>query len=166
LLRQRTVQTLPVEAGDAFCQLSEARCEKGYWTRPTSDALEVLGQQDRHGKRLSLGLGEAVDARHVVLNLKGYLATQALSVARHVEVAEVRTCAIGVDLVDRHVDRAAPGDLGDGSSGQGVLGLLSNIDVACQLGPTALVDNVSLDLGLPDQCGVLLARTDGGAIAS
>ena len=45
-----------------------------------------------------------------------------------------------------------------------VLGLLADIDVAVDLGTSASVHDVLLDLRVADDGGVLLARRDGGAV--
>jgi hypothetical protein len=52
--------------------------------------------------------------------------------------------------MDGDLDGAALLDRGDGVGGEGVLGLLTNVDVAGQLGAAALVDDVGLDLGVAD----------------
>jgi len=49
---------------------------------------------------------------------------------------------------------------------KGVLRVLANIDVASQLGATALVDDVVGNLLVTDDSRVLLARVDGRAVAS
>ena len=112
---------------------------------------------------MGLGLREAVDAGDVVLDLEG-LGDEA-RVASLVDVADVGAGAVGVDLVDGHGYFAAGLDLGDGADGEGVLGVFADVDVAGQLGPPALVDDVGEDLGVADDGGVHLAGVDGGAVA-
>jgi hypothetical protein len=123
-----------------------------------------LGQDDSHVKVLRLGLGESIDTGNVVLNLKRHLANETLAIRSHVEITNVWTGTICVDLVNSDLDRAALGDLSDRSCGQGILSLLADIDVAFKLSTTALIDEVGLDLSSPDQSGILLAWVDSRAI--
>jgi hypothetical protein len=51
-------------------------------------------------------------------------------------------------------------DLGHCTSGEGILSVLSNINVASQLRSTTLVDNVRTDFGISDDGCVLLTGTD------
>lgn len=128
-------------------------------------AVEGGGHGDGHVEVLSLGLGEAVGAGHVVGDRQWRLAGGAQAVARGVHVACVRAGAVGVDLVDGDGQGRAGLDLRDLSGGQGVLGVLAHVDVAADLGPPALVGYVGVDLGVADQRGVLLARADAGAVS-
>lgn len=64
---------------------------------------------------------------------------------------------------DRHLP--AGRDLSNSIGSEGVLGVLSNVDVAAKLGTSTLVDNVGGDLGITDQGGVLLAGADAGAVS-
>lgn len=52
----------------------------------------------------------------------------------------------------------------DGSSSKLVLSVLPHVDIARQLCPSTLVNDISRDLSISDDGGVLLARTDGCAI--
>lgn len=45
-----------------------------------------------------------------------------------------------------------------------VLGLFTNVDVSCNFGATAAVDDVLSDFIVTDDGGILLARGDGSAI--
>lgn len=56
-------------------------------------------------------------------------------------------------------------DLGDGTSRQLVLGVLTDVDVTTQLGSPTLVDEIGGDLGITNDGGILLARADGSAIS-
>jgi hypothetical protein len=57
-------------------------------------------------------------------------------------------------------------DLGHTTGSQLILGLLANVDVAVDLGPSACVDNVLRDLVVTDDGSILLARGDGSAVTS
>lgn len=108
---------------------------------------------------------EAVHTGNVVGDLQGGLASGAQGVSGGVHVASKGTSAIGVDLVDRDSEFAAGLDLCDLAGGQGVLGVLADVDVARQLRSSALVDHVGGNLGVSDQRGILLARADARAVS-
>lgn len=61
-------------------------------------------------------------------------------------------------------DRAARFNLRNLVRCQGVLGVLANVDVASNLGASALVDDVVVNLGITDNRGVLLAGVDRRAV--
>lgn len=156
----------------------------------TADAVEVLGHGDLHDELLGADLGQTVGAGDVVRDAQ--VLEVCTDVAGLVQIADVRSGAVGVDLVDGHGDHGTRLDRGDLLGGESVLALLTRIDVAVQLRPTAevyrgkndllisevfvcifsnlavhvmlLTGDVGLDLGLPDDGGVLLARADAYAI--
>lgn len=72
--------------------------------------------------------------------------------------------AVSVDLVDRDGHLPTGRDLGDGIGGEGVLGVLPNVDVSAKLGAPTLVYDVGGDLGVTDDGGVLLAGADACAV--
>lgn len=74
------------------------------------------------------------------------------------------TGAVCVHLVDSDRQLRASLDLGDSVRSEGVLGVLSNVDVAAQLCASALVHDVCRDLSITDESGILLARADAGAV--
>lgn len=76
----------------------------------------------------------------------------------------VRTGTISVDLVDRDGHLSTGRDLGDSIGGEGVLGVLPNVDVSAKLGTSTLVHDVRGDLGITDDGGILLAGADGCAV--
>lgn len=57
-------------------------------------------------------------------------------------------------------------DLSHTASSELVLSLLTNVDVAVDLGTTTGIDNVGSDLVVSDDGSILLARVDGGTVAS
>ena len=127
-----------------------------------TDAVEVLGHSNRDNEILLLDLGQTVGTGDVVGNLQRD--SKAGSVAGQVKVALIGTSAIGVDLVDGDLHDSALGDLGDTLDSELVLSLLADVDVAVDLGTSASVHDVLLDLRVADDGGVLLARRDGGAV--
>lgn len=76
----------------------------------------------------------------------------------------VRAGTISVDLVDGDSHLSTGRDLGDSIGSEGVLGVLSNVDVSAKLSTSTLVGDVRGDLGITDDGGVLLARADGCAV--
>lgn len=55
-------------------------------------------------------------------------------------------------------------DLGDSVRREGVLGVLPDVDVAAELRPSTLVDDVRRDLGITDKGGILLTGADAGTV--
>jgi hypothetical protein len=128
-----------------------------------TNAVELLGHLNVDLKVLFLGLGQAKRARDVV----GYLERSegGDGVASLVHVALERTSSISVDLVDGDLHDRARRDSSHAASSQLVLGLLTDIDVAIDLGTSTGVDNVLGNLLVTDDGSILLARRDGGAVA-
>ena len=81
-----------------------------------------------------------------------------------VQVAGVGTGTVCIHLVDRDVHRHALLDRRNALGGQLILGLFSNVDVACQLGSATAIDNVLFDLRISDDGAILLARGNVGAV--
>ena len=129
-----------------------------------ADAVELVRHGDTDGEILLLGLGQTVGTRDVVGNLE--LGELGSSVAGLVKVTLVRSGTISIDLVNGDSHDSARFDRSHTASGQLVLGLLADIDVAVDLSASARVDNVLRDLGVADDGRVLLARRDSGAVAS
>lgn len=125
--------------------------------------MEVI--RHRHGKVeiLDLVLRDTVGSGHVVGDSQ--VLADLARVGGLVQVADIGTGAVGVDLVDCHGDLAARLDLGYGALSQRCLGVLGNVDVACKLRTAAVVDQVCLDLGIAHDDRVKLAGVDGGAVA-
>jgi hypothetical protein len=69
-------------------------------------------------------------------------------------------------LMDCDLHDGAGLNLGHTTSSQLVLGLLANVDVAIDLGPSASVYNVLRNLIVTNDGSILLAGGDGGAVAS
>lgn len=133
-------------------------------TRGGADAVELVGHGDTDSKVLLLGLRQTVGARDVVGNLE--LCELGGSVAGLVEITLVGPGTVSVDLMDGDGHDSACLDRSDAASGQLVFSLLADIDVAVDLGASARVDNVLRNLRVADDGRVLLARRDGGAVAS
>lgn len=131
----------------------------------TTSAVQATRHGDRDVEVLGLGLREAVHARNVVGDFQGGLTGGTQGVSGRVHVASKGTSAIGVDLVNRDGEFAAGLDLCDLAGGQGVLGVLADVDVAGQLRSSALVNDVGGNLGVSDQRGILLARADARAVS-
>ena len=68
--------------------------------------------------------------------------------------------------MDGDCDHGAGLDLGHATGCELVLSLLANVNVTGQLSPAAAIDNVLLDLRITDDGSILLARRNGGAVAS
>ena len=81
--------------------------------------------------------------------------------AYRVKAPQISDC----EVILRKTGQLTRLDLSDGSSGKLVFGVLSDVDVACQLCSAALVDDVRYDFRVADDGCVLLARADGGAIS-
>ena len=118
----------------------------------TSCALEVVRQGHGNVEVLGLGLREAVDTRNIVGD--GQVLANQTGVGRLVEIAYVRASSVGIHLVNRDCELAAGLDTCNGIDGQGVLSVLSDVDIAGELCSSALVDDVCLDLGIPDDGGI------------
>lgn len=56
-------------------------------------------------------------------------------------------------------------DRSDGCSRKLILGIFSHVDIASQLCPATLVDNIRSDFGTADESGVLLTWTDQSAVS-
>lgn len=69
------------------------------------------------------------------------------------------------DLVDGDSHESSYFNLRHCACRESILGILSNINVASQLGTTALVDNVRGDFGISDDGCILLTRTDTCAVS-
>jgi hypothetical protein len=67
--------------------------------------------------------------------------------------------------MDGYSQHRASGYLGHATSCQLVLSLLTNVDVAGDLGSSTRVNNVLGDLRVADDGGILLAWRDGSAVA-
>ena len=89
-----------------------------------------------------------------LLDIQWSLAVRTKGVRRRVEVTREWTLAGLVDCVDGHGHRAALGHLSDLVRSQGILGVLSNIDVASNHGTATLIDDVGDHLGGGDEVGV------------
>lgn len=76
----------------------------------------------------------------------------------------VRAGTISVDLVDRDGHLPTGRDLGNSIGGEGVLGVLPNVDVSAKLGTSTLVYDVGGDLGITNDGGILLAGADARAV--
>lgn len=83
-----------------------------------------------------------------------------------VQVAEKRPSAVGIDLVNSDSNLATSLDLSHSARRQGILCVLSNIDVSFQFRATALIGNVGHNFGVADDGGILLARIDTDAVTS
>jgi hypothetical protein len=83
-----------------------------------------------------------------------------------VEITNIRTGAISVDLMDSNSHDCAGLNLGDLASSDSILGVLSNIDVAGQFGSSTLIDDVCVDFRVSDNSRILLTRTDTSAVPS
>jgi hypothetical protein len=129
-----------------------------------ADAVELVRHGNTDGEILLLSLGQTVGTRDVVGNLE--LGELSSSVAGLIKITLVRTGTISVDLVNGDSHDSAGLDRSHTASGQLVLGLLADIDVAVDLSASARVDDVLRDLGVADDGGILLARRDGGAVTS
>jgi hypothetical protein len=129
-----------------------------------ADAVELVWHSNTDGEILLLGLRQTVGTRDVVGNLE--LCELGGSVAGLIEITLVGSGTIGVDLVDGDSHDSACLDRSHTASGQLVLGLLADIDVAGDLGASTGVHDVLRDLGVTDDSGILLARRDGGAVTS
>lgn len=66
--------------------------------------------------------------------------------------------------MDRDSHLSTGRDLGNSIGGEGVLGVLPNVDVSAKLSTSTLVYDVRGDLGITDDGGVLLAGADAGAV--
>lgn len=151
----------------------------------TSSAVHVGRHLDSHVEVHSLGLGETVGTRHIVCHLERNLAGSTQRVASGVHVAlalivsfcimgircfhnEVSYCVragtVSVDLVDRDSHLSTGRDLGNSIGGEGVLGVLPNVDVSAKLSTSTLVYDVRGDLGITDDGGILLAGADARAV--
>lgn len=129
-----------------------------------TNAVELLWHLDVDLEVLLLGLAQAKGSRDVVGHLQWSKSRD--GVAGLVHVALKGTGTIGVDLVDCDLHNGACLDLGHAASSELVLGLFANVDVSIDLSTTAGVDDVGGDLVVSDNCGILLAGVDGGAITS
>lgn len=85
-------------------------------------------------------------------------------IAGFVQVADVGASPVRVHLVNRDREFGPCLDRGDLARGKCVFRILADVDVAGELRPAALVDNIGLDLSVPDDGGVLLAGTDRSAV--
>lgn len=74
------------------------------------------------------------------------------------------TSTIGVDLMDGDRQFRAGLNLGHSVGREGILSILPDVDVAAQLRPPTLIDDVGRDLLVTDECGILLAGADAGAV--
>jgi len=82
-----------------------------------------------------------------------------------VEITCIRTCSVGVDLMDGDLHDCSRLDCGDCAGSKSVLGVLANIDVARYLCSATLVDDVGGDFCVADDGSVLLARADVCAVS-
>lgn len=128
-----------------------------------ASAGKVAGHGDGHVEVCLLVLGKTVGTGDVVGH--GQVLDVGVGVAGHVDVANIWSGSVGVDLMHGDGELASLGNLGDLSAGDGVLGVLANIDVASEFSTTTLVDDVCLDLSFSDDGCVLLAGADAGAVA-
>lgn len=133
-------------------------------TRRGANAVEVVRHRDLDGEVLLLCVREAVLAGDIVGHLQ--LGELGGRIAGLVEVALVRTGAVGVDLVDGDGELGALLHLGHAACGQLGFGLLAHIDVAGDFGTAARVDDVLGDFRVTDDGRVLLAGADVCAVTS
>lgn len=87
------------------------------------------------------------------------------SVASLVEITEIRTSTIGIDLMDSDLDLGTSLDLRHGLGGQVVFRALAHVNVALEFRASTLVDDVGPNLSISDDGSVLLAWSDAGAIS-
>lgn len=106
---------------------------------------------------------ESVGTGDIVLN--GQVGSDDTVVAGGDEIALERTSTISIDLVDGDGHTCTSLDLSDSSSGNGIFGVLTDVDVTSQLCTATLIDNVGVNLGITDNGGVLLAGANGCAIS-
>lgn len=129
---------------------------------------------------MGLGLREPIGSWHVVRHSEVLEATLALfwanvacgtyrerdtGVASLIQITNVGTSTVGVNLVDGHRDLTPGLDLGDGLGRKSILGVLSDVDISRQFRAATLVDDIGLDFRIADDGGVLLAGVDGYAVA-
>lgn len=148
--------------------------------RHTSSACKIGWHGDSDVEVLGLCLGKAVDSRDVVgdsqvlRNDASVTCTQSVlfmdqyipvALTSHINIANIWTSSIRVHLMNGNRHQCASLDFGNSSRSQGILGVLPNIDISCQFCPTTLVDDVRSNLGISNDGGVLLARTDTRAVS-
>lgn len=131
--------------------------------RRTTDALHIIRHGHRDGELLLSSLTKSILSRDIVAH--DQLVGHDSRVGPFVQVAGVRSCAVGVDLVDRHVDAGSLSHGRDGAFGECVFGHGADVDVAVELGAAAGVDGAGGDFGVADDGCVHLAGVDGGAVA-
>lgn len=158
LLRHRTVQMFPVEApvqarlsGMATVMLKSSvlACE-----RPLTPGTLLV----------TVRFCDMTPVLPVILSVRGVWKSRMGSLTRHVNIASIGSSSIGVHLVDCDSHQRSSFDLCNCSSCDGCLGILSNIDIAAQLSPSTLIDNIRSDLGISNDGCVLLARRNSSAI--
>ena len=126
-------------------------------------AVEVIGHLDGDVESLGLDLGQTVCAGDVVGN--GQVLDVGVCVAALVEITDIRTRTIGVDLVDGNSEFTTSLNLSNLVGRDSVLSVLTNIDVTRDLSTATLVHDVGSDLGITNDGSILLARVDGDAVA-
>jgi hypothetical protein len=129
-----------------------------------TNAIELFWHLNVDGKVLLLGLRQAKGAWDVVGDLQGREGGDCIAGLIH--IALKGTSSIGIDLMNCDLHDGSGLDLGHTTSGKLVLGLLSDVDVAVDLGPTTCVDDVLGNLIITDDSSILLARGNGGTVAS
>lgn len=110
-----------------------------------------------------LGLGKSVDSWDVVGD--GQVLESSTGVASGVQITDIWTSTIGVDLVNSDLNSRAGSHLSDSLGGKLVLGVLADIDVSRKFSTSALIDNVGVDLSLSDDGGILLTWADASAVS-
>ena len=141
LLKQRTVQTFPVEAEFSVRDHSPFKLmagQKGHTSNASHVRRHRDGKSDVPINRVRLFHSEVCLSRHTI------------RIARQVHITSIWSRAISTSLTNRHSDCAALCDRRDGLVRQLVFGVLADVDVACEQSPPALVDDIGVDLGLID----------------
>lgn len=129
-----------------------------------TEAVKVIGHLDGDVESLGLDLRKTVCAGDVVGD--GQVLDVGVGVAALVEITNIRTSTVGVDLVDGNSEFTTSLNLSNLVGRDSVLSVLTNIDVTRDLSTTTLVHNVGSDLGITNDGSVLLARVDSDAVAS
>lgn len=126
-------------------------------------AVELVRHLDVDDKILFLGLREAKGTRDIVGNLEWSESGDGIAGLVHVTLEWSGT--ISVHLVDGDSDGGTTRDLGHATSCELSLSLLSNVNVAINLSPSASIDNVLSNFRVTDDGSILLARGNSGAVA-
>jgi len=128
-----------------------------------TEAVKVIRHLDGDVESLSLDLGQTVRAGDIVGN--GQVLDVGVGVAALVEITNIRTSTVSVNLVDGNSEFTTSLNLSDLVGRNSVLSVLTNIDVTRDLSTTTLVHDVGSDLSITNDGSILLARVDGDAVA-